>query len=101
MHTVEISDETHETAKRIATLDGIDVETLIQSLVLRHAEYIDMLQEASSERRPFSLDSRQARSTAELTDEEMGRIRMAKTPAGHDYDYEEDPVTPQRPGGPP
>jgi hypothetical protein len=28
-----------------------------ESLVLRHAEYIDMLQEASSEERPFGLES--------------------------------------------
>jgi hypothetical protein len=33
------------------------VQTLIESLVLRHAEYIDMLQEASSEKRPFVLES--------------------------------------------
>jgi hypothetical protein len=54
---IEISDKTHETAKRIAALDSIDVQTLIESLVLRHAEYIDMLQEASSEERPFGLES--------------------------------------------
>ena len=57
VHTIEISDTTHETAKRIAALDNIDVQTLIESLVLRHAEYIDMLQEASSEKRPFGLES--------------------------------------------
>jgi hypothetical protein len=55
MHTIEISDETYETAKRIAALDSIDVQTLIESLVRRHAEYIDFFQEASSEKRPFSL----------------------------------------------
>jgi hypothetical protein len=56
MHTIEISDKTYETAKRIATLDSIDVQTLIESLVRRHAEYIDMFQKASSEKRPFSLE---------------------------------------------
>jgi hypothetical protein len=56
MHTIEISDKAHETAKRIAALDGTDVKTLIQSLVLRHAEYIDMFQEVAAEKRLFSLD---------------------------------------------
>jgi hypothetical protein len=56
MHTIEISDKTYETAKRIAALDSIDVPTLIKSLVRRHAEYIDLFQEASSEKRPFSLE---------------------------------------------
>jgi hypothetical protein len=55
MHTIEISDKTYETAKRIAALDSIDVQTLIESLVRRHAEYIDMFQEASSEKPLFSL----------------------------------------------
>jgi hypothetical protein len=55
MHTIEISDKTYETAKRIAALDGIDVQALIESLVRRHAEYIEMFQEASSEKCPFSL----------------------------------------------
>lgn len=56
MHRIEISDETYETAKRIAALDSIDVRTLIESLVRRHAEYIDMFQEASAEKRSFSLE---------------------------------------------
>jgi hypothetical protein len=56
MHTVEINGKAHETAKRIAALDGIDVQTLIESLVLRHARYIDVFQEASSEKRPFGLE---------------------------------------------
>jgi hypothetical protein len=37
----------------------------------------------------FSKKSTQlAKSTAELTDEEMSAIRAARTPAEHDYDYE-------------
>jgi uncharacterized protein (DUF433 family) len=31
----------------------------------------------------------EAKSTGELTDEEMGQIRAARTPAEHDYDYED------------
>jgi hypothetical protein len=56
--------------------------------------------EAASEKRPSGLDSRQAKSTTELTDEEMKHIRAARTPAEHDYDYEEDSVPPQHPGVP-
>jgi antitoxin StbD len=40
----------------------------------------------------------QAKSTAELTDEEMEQIRAARTPAEHDYDYEEDPEPTAAPG---
>ncbi|MBP0112813.1 Uma2 family endonuclease [Bradyrhizobium vignae] len=56
MHKIEISDATYETATRIAALDDIDVQTLIESLVLRHSEYIDILQKASSEKRRFGLE---------------------------------------------
>lgn len=49
MQTIEISDEAYEMAKRIADIDGINVQTLIESLVRRHAEYIDLFQNASSE----------------------------------------------------
>jgi antitoxin StbD len=40
----------------------------------------------------------QAKSTAELTDAEMSQIRSARTPAEHDYGYEEDPEPTAGPG---
>jgi hypothetical protein len=43
---IEISDTTYQTAMRIAALDDVDMGTLIEDLVLRHAQYIDMLQKA-------------------------------------------------------
>jgi hypothetical protein len=54
MHAIEINDKVYETAKRIADLDGIDVQSLIESLVRRHAEYIDVFQDSSPDT-PFSL----------------------------------------------
>ena len=55
MHTIEISDATYERAARIVALDDIDVQTLIESLVLGHSEYIDMFQRASPEKHSFGL----------------------------------------------
>lgn len=56
MHTIEISDEAYEAAKRTAALDSIDVPTLVESLVHRHAEYIRVFQEVPPAMRPFSLE---------------------------------------------
>jgi hypothetical protein len=49
MHTIEISDDIYEAARRTAALDSIDVKTLIEGLVRRHAEYIELFQESSPE----------------------------------------------------
>ncbi|MVT64851.1 hypothetical protein GPL21_06990 [Bradyrhizobium pachyrhizi] len=54
MHAIEISDKVYEMAKRIADLDDIDVQTLIECLVRRHAEYINLFQDASPDT-PFGL----------------------------------------------
>jgi hypothetical protein len=56
MHTIEISDDIYEAARRTAALDSIDVKTLIEGLVRRHVEYIDLFQESSPEMLPFSLE---------------------------------------------
>ena len=56
-HTVEISDNAFEAAKRTAAADNVDVKTLVEGLVLRHAEYVQNLNEAAAETSPrFSLD---------------------------------------------
>lgn len=47
MHTIDISDRAYD-------LDGIDVQILIENLVRRHAEYIDLFQGVSPETQ-FSL----------------------------------------------
>ena len=54
--TVEINADVFEVARRTASLDNVDVATLIESLVRRHAEYIDSLEELSAGMPKFSLD---------------------------------------------
>ncbi len=56
MHTIEISDDIYEAARRTAALDSIDVNTFIEGLVRRHVEYIDLFQESSPDMPPFSLE---------------------------------------------
>jgi hypothetical protein len=54
--TVEINADIFEVARRTASLDNVDVTTLIESLVRRHAEYIESLEELSAGMPRFSLD---------------------------------------------
>ena len=51
MHKIEMSDEIFAVAERLAGMDGIDVPTLVESLVRRHSEYIDMFLEMAEARR--------------------------------------------------
>jgi hypothetical protein len=77
IHTIEISDEANEAAKRTAALDSIDVPTLVESLVRRHAEYIDLFQEASPEMPPFSLEHYEMdRVPGESEEDYQDRLRM-------------------------
>jgi predicted CopG family antitoxin len=77
MHTIEISDEAYEAAKRTAALDSIDVSTLVESLVRRHAEYIDLFQEASPEMPPFSLEHYEMDRVPGVSEEDyQDRLRM-------------------------
>ncbi|MDI4235545.1 hypothetical protein AAFX91_34035 [Bradyrhizobium sp. 31Argb] len=77
MHTIEISDETYEAARRTAALDSIDVKTLIESLVRRHAEYIEVFHERASEMPPFSLEHYEMdRVPGESEEDYQDRLRM-------------------------
>lgn len=51
MRTIEVSDEAFVLAERLADMDGIGVPTLVESLVRRNAEYIDMFLEMAKDRR--------------------------------------------------
>jgi hypothetical protein len=53
---VEISADIFEVARRTAALDKVDVATLLESLVKRHAEYIETLEELTAHMPRFSLD---------------------------------------------
>jgi hypothetical protein len=77
MHTIEISDEAYEAAKRTAALDSIDVPTLVESLVHRHAQYISLFQEASPEMPPFNLEQYEMdRVPGEAEEDYQDRLRM-------------------------
>jgi len=54
--TVEISADVFEVARRTAALDKVDVATLVESLVRRHAEYIETLDKLAPTMPRFSLD---------------------------------------------
>jgi predicted CopG family antitoxin len=67
--TVTISDDVYAAAEKIAAMDHVSVGVLIESLVKRHAEYIDALN-AFSEMPRFSLDQYQMQRDPGETDEE-------------------------------
>jgi hypothetical protein len=51
MPKIEMTDAIFAIAERLAALDNIDVPPLVESLVRRHAEYIDMFVEMADARR--------------------------------------------------
>jgi hypothetical protein len=80
MHMIEISDDIYEKAKRTAALDSIDVKTLIEGLVRRHAEYIELFQDASPDMPPFSLEHYEMdRVPGESEEDYQDRLRMFTT----------------------
>jgi hypothetical protein len=70
--TVEISADIFEVAQRTAALDKVDVATLLESLVRRHAEYIETLEELGAHMPRFSLD----------------HYEMLRAPGESDQEYE-------------
>jgi hypothetical protein len=68
---VEISADVFEVARRTAALDGVDVATLVESLVRRHAEYVETLDELAPSTVRFSLDQYQMQRDPDETDEEF------------------------------
>lgn len=68
--TVEISADVFEVARRTAALDKVDVPTLLESLVKRHAEYIETLEALAPEMPRFSLDHYELQRDPGETDEE-------------------------------
>jgi hypothetical protein len=68
--TVEISADIFEVARRTAALDKVDVATLLESLVKRHAEYIDTLEELAPSMPSFSLANYEMQRDPGETEEE-------------------------------
>jgi predicted CopG family antitoxin len=80
MHTIEISDDIYEKAKRTAALDSIDVKTLVEGLVRRHVEYIELFQDASPDMPRFSLEHYEMdRVPGESEEDYQERLRMFTT----------------------
>jgi len=68
--TVEISADIFEVARRTAALEKVDIATLLESLVRRHAEYIETLEELAVHTPRFSLDHYNMQRDPGETDEE-------------------------------
>jgi hypothetical protein len=69
--TVEIGADIFEVARRMASLDKVDVSTLLESLVRRHAEDIDTFEEPSAGMPRFSLKHYKPQRDPGETDEEF------------------------------
>jgi hypothetical protein len=74
--TVEISAEAFEIARRTAALHNVDVGTLLESLVKRHAEYVAALEEVAPSLPRFSLDRYELQRDSGESEEEF-RQRLA------------------------
>lgn len=56
LHAIKISDQSYRAAERIASIDKVSVETLIEVLIQRQCEMIDNFSN-SDEMPVFSLDN--------------------------------------------
>jgi hypothetical protein len=68
---VEISADVFEVARCAAALDKVDVATLVESLVRRHAEYIETLDELTPITVRFGLNRYEMQRDPDETDEEF------------------------------
>lgn len=65
---VEINAEVFEMARRTAALDKVDVPTLVEDLVRRHADCVGSLQEVGLDMPRFSLDQYELQRDSDETD---------------------------------
>jgi predicted PhzF superfamily epimerase YddE/YHI9 len=70
---VEISDDVFETAQRTAAIDNIDVNTFLEGLVRRHAEYVGILEDVASGSLRFSLNDYEMQRDPDENDEAYQR----------------------------
>jgi hypothetical protein len=74
---IELSDDVFETAQRTAAMDNIDVNTFLEGLVRRHAQYITTLEDRPSGSLRFSLDDYEMQRDPGETDEDYKfRLRL-------------------------
>jgi hypothetical protein len=69
--TVAISADVFEVARRTAALDNVDVTTLVESLVRRHAEYVEAVGELTLDIPRFSLAHYEMQRDPGETDDEF------------------------------
>jgi hypothetical protein len=75
--TIEIDADIFEIARRTAALDNVDVPTLVESLVRRHAEYVETLEEIVPDMPGFSLaDYELQRDPGETNEEYKARLNL-------------------------
>jgi hypothetical protein len=72
---IEISDDVFETAQRTAAMDNIDVNTFLEGLVRRHAEYVAALEDMASGSLRFSLDEYEMQRDPDESDEDY-KLRL-------------------------
>jgi antitoxin component of RelBE/YafQ-DinJ toxin-antitoxin module len=53
---LEINADVYEAARRVAKLDNVDVSTLVEDLVRRHAEYVATLRDLDPAMPAFDLN---------------------------------------------
>jgi hypothetical protein len=68
--TVEISADSFEVARRTASLDKVDITTLLESLIRSRAAYLEALSDLSAHTPRFSLDNFELQRDAGETDAE-------------------------------
>jgi len=75
--TIEIDAEIFDIARRTAALDKVDVPTLVERLVRRHAEYVETLEEIALDMPRFSLaDYELQRDPGETDEEYKARLNL-------------------------
>jgi hypothetical protein len=67
---IKISDDVFETALRTAARDNIDVNTFLEGLVRRHAEYVATLEDMPSGSHRFSMNDYEMQRDPDENDED-------------------------------
>ncbi len=66
---VEIPSDVFQVAQRTAALDSVDVPTLLEGLIRRHAQYVEAFEGAVRSVPVFSLDAYEMQRDPDETDE--------------------------------
>lgn len=67
--TVHLDDELYDKASRVARLDNVSVKELVEDVMRRHLDYVEVVQDFSK-MPPFSLGNYELHRDANETDED-------------------------------